>query len=70
MSTGRGTPWERAQSIAEALRRAGTAGPPRRRTTEVRVYDDRGQPRSVPFETGPGARIREAAETVLDEAEL
>jgi hypothetical protein len=68
VSTGRGTPWERAQSLTDALRRAGTAGPPRRRVTEVRVYDERGQPRSLDTAQGPGRQIREAAEAMLRDA--
>jgi hypothetical protein len=70
VSTGRGRPWDRAQSIAEALRRAGRAGPPRPRTVQVRVYDRRGLARAVDPDSPLGRRIRGAAETMLRDAGL
>jgi hypothetical protein len=70
VSSGRSTPWERAQSIAEALRRAGTAGPPRARTVQVRVYDQRGLARAVEPDSALGRRMRDAAEAMLRDAGL
>jgi hypothetical protein len=70
VSSGRGRPWDRAQSIAEALRRAGTAGPPRPRTVQVRVYDHRGLARAVPPDSAQGRSMRVAAEAMLRDVGL
>ena len=64
MTSSRG-PWERAQSLGDALRRAGAGAPPRRHATQIRTYDEAGRARVVDPGSSAAERLRDAAEDMI-----